>query len=190
MNISTKLILALTILVMLPACQRNLSSNTYTSSSTAGLVLEGTIVSVRAVTINENDKLEKNGMGMLGGGLAGGVAGSALGKGTGNAATTVGGALAGAVIGSMIQNELGKDEGFEYIIRVNKDNLTSDSKTKKKVETRLSGAKVADKITAETETSTKTELISVVQGKDVVLQAGQKVFIIYSDDRPRVVPAS
>lgn len=173
--------------LILTGCARNMSSSTYTSSSSAGLVLEGTIVSARAVTIKDSDKLQDNVLGGAAGAAVGGVGASNVGKGSGNTAATVGGALAGAVLGAMIQDELSTSEGFEYVVKLDK-NQDSEDEEKTSVQTRKYGTdKVQDKITGKIKTKgTSSRLLSVVQGNDVVLKPGQRVYVIYSDDRPRL----
>jgi Skp family chaperone for outer membrane proteins len=55
----------------------------------------------------------------------------------------------------------------------------------------LSRDNIKDKLKKTINTAdTETNLISVVQGTDVLLQAGQKVYVIYSTDRIRLVPAN
>jgi outer membrane lipoprotein SlyB len=179
--------IVLAILTFLSGCARDLDSDTYVDSSTIGLVLEGTVVSARPVKVKGADKLGNNTMGGLAGGVAGGVAGSAIGQGSGKAAAVAGGAIAGAVLGAVAESQLSTSDGIEYIIRVGQNNLAATAKTDSSVT--FGGSSVGDKIKDSVQTDMKTELISVVQGKDVVFNVGQKVFIIYSDDRPRVVAA-
>lgn len=174
---------AIALSIMTTSCSRNMSSTTYTDSASGGVVLEGTIVSARAVTIKASDKLEGNGAGILAGGVAGGVAGNSIGGGRGRTAATVGGALAGAVLGAVIQDQLATDEGMEYVVQINKGN--SSSYTNKKKEIRENNKKASD---VAIETDLKSEMISVVQDDDIIFTTGQKVFVIYSDDRPRLAP--
>ena len=184
--VKTKIVMGMMTLVLLASCSRDLSSDTYKDSSTVGLVLEGTIVSQRTVKLVGKDRLQDNGTGMLAGGVAGGVAGSTVGGGKGSALAAVGGAIAGAVIGSFAESELSKSEGIEYIVKVKKDNLASNTKSDK-VDVNFNSS-VGTKIKSSIDTDMKTEMIAIVQGKDVVLSVGQKVYVIYSDDRPRLVP--
>jgi outer membrane lipoprotein SlyB len=170
------------------SCARNMDSNVYSSSSPAGKVLEGKVISARPIVIKDNDKLQDNGMGMLGGGVAGAVAGSAAGKGTGKGLAVVGGGLIGAVAGALIQDKLSTSDGMEYIVRIDKKyvNDVPDS-------SRITRHKAVDKNTVDEEVQqsvsvqrTKSDLISVIQGKDIVFASGQKVLIIYNNDRPRL----
>ena len=159
--------LAFAALLMLSGCARNLDTNNYVSSSTSGVVLEGVVVSARAVTVSDTDRLGGNGAGIIGGGIAGGVAGSTIGQGKGAVLGAVGGAAIGAVAGAVIQDQLSTSDGMEYIVKLKDENIGSPYKTRPAAQS-------------------KTELISVVQGKDVVFSAGQKVYVIYNDDRPRM----
>lgn len=173
--------------LVLTGCARNLSSNTYTESSVAGLVLEGTVVSARQVTIDNSDQLQGNQAGLFAGGATGGIAGSTVGDGKGSALAAVGGAIAGALVGSMIQQELSTSRGVEYIVRLDKDQV--DAAENSNVNYTVSRANVENQIRGNIKTNTKSELISIVQGEEQPIGVGQRVFVIYSDDRPRVVPA-
>ncbi len=169
---------------LLGACARDLSSTTYKDSATGGKVLEGKIISARAVKVKGSDKLGENGAGMLGGGVAGGVAGSALGKGTGNTATTIGGALVGAAAGALIQETLETSDAMEYLVKIDKKYVKNAARTSKRISAK-GGSAQAD-MTDSTDVSTKTDIISVVQATDPVLKKGARVYIIYHDDRPRL----
>ena len=183
-----KSVLLLTPIMFITACARDLSSNTYTDSSTTGLVVEGTVVSKRDVKVKGSDKLQNNGVGIVSGGVGGAVAGSTIGGGRGSAVTAVGGALAGAAIGSLIQDQLSESEGIEYIVKVRKENLAAKSKTKDDLNVTISNSSVSSKVKNSVDADMNTELVSIVQGKDIVIPVGQKVYVIYSDDRPRIVP--
>lgn len=172
-----KSVLCLSILsLFLTACARDLSSDVYTSDSTLSLTLEGQVVSVRKITVKENDK---NGMGAgaLAGGALGAAGGSAVGSGSGQVAAVVGGAVAGAVLGSVAEGQLGKSDGLEYIVKVDTKNLKDDYYEG-------SGA-MRNAISS----ATTSGLVTVVQGTDIVLQEGQKVYVIFSDKRTRIIPA-
>lgn len=175
------------IALLVTSCARNLSSNTYVDSSTAGVVYEGTIISARQVTVKDSDKLgEKPGLGTLGGGALGGIAASNIGKGKGSAASSVGGAVAGAVLGTWLQDQLSTQQGMEYIVKISEDNL--DNVEKNYNSTKLTNPSVSEKITGSAKIGLKTKTISVVQGADTVFTPGQKVYVIYNDDRPRITP--
>lgn len=182
-SITKKLAACGLIIISLVSCSRNMSSDVYTSSSASGKVLEGTIVSARSVTIKENDKLSKNSAGTLGGGLAGGVAGSAIGGGSGNGMAIVGGALLGAVAGALAEDALGTSEGMEYIVRINGGHKTA-AHSKKSVS--VGGSSVSNDINNSIDVAASTNMISVIQSKDVVFHKGQRVHVIFSNDRPRI----
>ena len=183
--------LALSAILVLSGCARQMGANTYTSSSAGGVVLEGTIVSARAVTIKDSDKLQDNAMGGLAGAAVGGVGAHSVGKGTGNAAATIGGAIVGAVAGALIQDELGTSQGMEYIVKLAKNEDSEERATKSTDVTISRGTKVEDKIKSSIKTKgTSSRLISVVQGKDVIYTPGQHVYIVYADDRPRITAAA
>lgn len=183
---ATVAIISLTI----AGCARNIDSGTYVSSDTSGVVLEGVVVSARQVNVKGSDKLQDNALGGIAGGVAGGAVGSTIGGGSGRTVATVGGAIAGAVIGAAIQDGLSSSQGMEYIVKVSKENVASGSAYSSNENITINQGKVSQKITNSTQTNLKTELISVVQGMDQVLQPGQRVYVIYNDSRPRVVPAN
>jgi outer membrane lipoprotein SlyB len=163
---------------LLSGCARDLSTNVYTSQSTLSLTLEGTIISARPITVKNTDKLGDNTGGMLAGGVAGGVVGSTIGNGNGAVLATVGGALAGAAIGAVAQDQLGKSAGYEYIVKVDVSKLKSAYYE--------GNAAMRNAISS----ATTSGVITVVQGANEVMQKGQNVFVIFSDDRTRVIPAS
>lgn len=193
MKLVKKALCMLATLAMVSACARDMSSNVVTSSAAVGKVLEGTIVSAQAVTIQDNDKLENNSLGMLTGGVVGGIGGSAFGKGTGQGLATAGGAVAGAVLGSMLQKQLSKSQGIQYVVKIDSRHVAAipANTTTQKREYSYSD----DSIDSDVKNSIgmenmQTDLISVVQGNDIILQPGQRVMVIYNNDRPRVVPST
>jgi outer membrane lipoprotein SlyB len=165
-------------LLFASACARDISSATYTSDSTLNLTLEGQVISVRAVTVKNSDKLSDNSTGMLAGGAAGAVTGGNLGKGGGQAVGAIGGAIAGAVVGSVIEGQLGKTEGIEYIVKVDISKLKSPYYEG-------SGA-MRNAISS----ATTSGLVTIVQGTEAPVAAGSKVYVIFSDKRTRIIPAS
>lgn len=171
------IILFVSLAGILSSCARDLSSSTYTSDSTLSSTLEGMVVAVRQVTVKEHDKLEDNKMGMLAGGAMGGVAGSGIGGGTGQSMALVGGAIVGGLAGAAIEQKLGEAKGLEYIIKVDisklKDNYYGGSPAMRNA---ISSA-------------TTSGLITIVQGVDNPIGEGQKVYVIFSDKRTRVIPA-
>jgi outer membrane lipoprotein SlyB len=182
---------ALVVMLGLTGCARNMNSNVYTSSSAGGVALEGTVVSSRAITIKDADKLQDNALGGIAGAAVGGIGASNVGKGSGNTAATVGGALAGAAIGALIQDELGTSQGMEYIVKLDKNADSEDSDDISRRETTISrGSKIQDKLKNQVKTKgTSSRLVTVIQGADVVYTPGQRVYVIYNDDRPRITAA-
>lgn len=174
----------------LAACAREMSSDVYTSGSESGKVLEGKIVSARPITIKEADRLQNNSTGVLGGGLAGGLAGSSAGGGSGKTLAAIGGAIVGATAGAVMQDKLGTSKGMEYVVRIDKKYL-KDVYERKTLNRRMYGVSTAEEDLNQSISvaDTKTDLISVVQGMDITFQAGQRVLIIYHNDRPRLAPA-
>lgn len=93
------------------------SANVYTHGQAQAeqIVRMGTVVSVRAVTI-QNDR--SSGVGMVAGGALGGVAGSGVGGGTGRNLAIVGGALLGALVGEKAEQYAGRSDGLEVTVRL------------------------------------------------------------------------
>ncbi len=176
--------------ILLSSCGRDMNSNVYTSSAPVGKVLEGVVVSARPVKIKDNDKLQDNTLGMVVGGLAGGVGGAQIGKGKGQLAAAAGLGLAGAALGAVAQDKLSTSDGMEYVVRLDsryiKNNPSTTHKTTISYGDNSVDQQIKDSIDVE---QTKTDLISVVQGKDTVFQPGQRVLIIYNNDRPRLAAA-
>ena len=104
------------------------------------------------------------------------VAGAGLST-VGNVAV-VGGALAGAALGGVMQDKLSQKAGYEYIIKVDTSKLKS-----KYYE---GNTAMRNAISA----ATTSGVVTIVQGTDTMLKTGQKVYVIFSDDRTRVIPAS
>ena len=174
----SKSIAVLSLFAILSGCARDLSDSMYTSDSTFSLTMEGVIVSTRAVKIKDTDKMGNNTGGMLAGGAMGAAVGSGIGGGSGNTMAIVGGAIAGGLAGAAIQGKLGESKGFEYIIKVD---------TSKIKDTYFDGNASMRNVVA---TAKLNGLVTVVQGADSVLGVGQKVYIIYSENRTRVIPAN
>ena len=177
-------LIALTSLLSLAACGRDLASNTYTEGSTSGKVLEGVVISARPVTVKAHDKLQDNGTGALMGGAAGGVAGYQAGNGRGNTATTVGGALIGAVAGALIEDAVSTTEGMEYLVKL--DAQYANDPNTKQTTVEFKRTKGND---PNISTNSQTDIVAVVQKADASVGVGSRVYVVYSGDRPRVVPA-
>ena len=165
-------------MLLLAGCGRDLSNDMYVSSATTSFTLEGNIVSVRPVIIKESDKLGDNTTGMLAGGAMGAALGSTMGGGSGKAATLVGGAIAGGVLGAFAEQALSKNAGMEYIVKVD------ISKIK---DTYYEGNAALRNIIAAARVN--NGLLTIVQSAANPMANGQKVYVIFSDNRTRVIPA-
>jgi outer membrane lipoprotein SlyB len=101
-------------------CSRNISSSTYDSKEIGSVneTYECTVVNVRRVVLEEGDYLEDNKVGAIVGAATGGVLGNTIGKGTGRTAATVLGAVAGGFGGAMAEKALKKQEGVEYVVKL------------------------------------------------------------------------
>ena len=177
-NSFSKTVAAIMMLSLLSGCARDLSSDMYVSSATLSLTMEGSIISARKVKIREEDKLSGNTGGMVVGGALGAVGGNAIGKGAGRTAAVVGLGLAGAGVGALVQNELGKSEGYEFIIKVD---------TSKMKDLYYEGNAAMRSVIS---TALTSGLITVVQKDNPGVMIGNKVYVIFSDNRTRVIPAS
>lgn len=106
---------------LLSGCARTISSGTYSSRHVGetSRTEEGTIISMRFVEVKDHEKLEENGLGIIGGALGGGLLGSLMGKGNGKAAMTGVGALAGAAGGALLQDQMTTQQGVEYVVKLN-----------------------------------------------------------------------
>lgn len=173
-----KILSVISMIALLAGCARDLSSSTYTSSSTLSLTLEGKVISARSVTIKDNDKMANNKMGMLAGGAMGAVSGSGIGGGTGNDMAIVGTAIAGGIAGAAIEGALTKQKGFEYIVKVDTSKLKSEYFE--------GNAAMRNAISS----ATTSGIVTVVQGTDNPIAVGQNVYVIYSDNRTRVISAN
>ncbi len=163
--------------ITLAGCARDLSSNVYTSDTTLSLTMEGKVVSVRPVTIKNSDKLGDNTTGALAGGALGAAAGGTAGDGSGKVVAIVGGAVAGAVIGAIAEDKFGVSQGYEYIVKLDTSKMKSDY---------YEGSGAMRQVIS---AATTNGLVTIIQGKDVVLTEGQKVYAIFSDKRARLIPA-
>ncbi len=172
--------------VFLVSCHRNMDSSVYTQQNTIGVVVEGVVVSARQVKVKEAERLQDNALGGLAGGAGGAVAGSGIGKGRGSTLAGIGGAVAGAVAGAMIQDALSTTTAMEYIVKITSED---DSANSRRNDLRLARNSVSQNVKNSIDTgNTKTKLISVVQGMDVVFGVGQPVYVAYSDDnRARLI---
>lgn len=107
-------------LSLLTGCARDISSDSYEEATVGGIssTYACTVVSVRKVKVQGNDKLSGNVAGMAIGALAGGALGNTIGGGRGRTLATVAGALAGAAGGSYAQKKLEDQVGYEYTVKL------------------------------------------------------------------------
>jgi outer membrane lipoprotein SlyB len=164
--------------VVMSGCARDLSSNMYVSDQTQSFTMSGHIIGVRRVKVKEGDRLQDNQGGMLAGGILGGIGGSAIGGGRGSVLGAAGGALAGAALGAVVQDKLGVSEGYEYIVKLDKASMKDNVYYEGPAPMR-----------AAISTARATGLMTVVQGTDELLNKGQKVYIVISSNRARVIRA-
>jgi len=105
-------------MAILAGCaNKSASSSVYTfgQAQQEQIVRTGTVVAVRAVTIQDD---KSSGAGMLAGGALGGVAGNAVGGGSGRAIATVGGAILGGLLGNTVENQVNRRQGLEITVRL------------------------------------------------------------------------
>lgn len=171
-----KNLLWICIAMLLSSCARDLSSGTYTSNSTLNIVLSGQIVSMRKVKIKESDKMEL-GAGAVAGGIGGAAAGHAVSNGDGM--STLGGAAAGAIVGAVIQHGLETSSGIEYIVKVDTSKLNNDYYE--------GSALMRNSLAAVKATGMVTVVQAPEKSKDPQLNVGQKVLVIISEKRVRVI---
>ncbi|THB75288.1 MAG: glycine zipper 2TM domain-containing protein [Gammaproteobacteria bacterium] len=108
--VTTLILIAVTI----AGCGQTTSGRSYSDKQARRSyeVLMGTLVDVRDVVIERDER----GVGTVSGAAIGGVAGSHAGKGRGKVITTIIGALAGGIIGNKVEGEAMKEQGVELII--------------------------------------------------------------------------
>lgn len=112
-----KVFIVCTVAAFLVACETaSLTGDSYSRTQARQMqtVLEGTVVSVRAVKIDGT----QTGAGSLAGAALGGVAGGAIGHGYGSIAAGVAGAVAGGLIGNAVEEKVTAKNGIELTIRL------------------------------------------------------------------------
>jgi outer membrane lipoprotein SlyB len=109
------LLAVLSVVIIVSGCSSSNSGNVYTSDQAmkAHTIVEGTVESVKLVTIEDGDKPVA---GTVVGGVAGGVLGSTIGSGSGSKVATVVGALAGAAAGAAAEKNMGTKQGLEIVV--------------------------------------------------------------------------
>jgi len=172
-------IFLITNIFLLSGCARDLSNDVYTSDATMSLTMQGKILSVRPVTIKDQDKMGDNTGGMLAGGALGAAAGTGVGKGSGRTVGVVGSAIAGGLLGAATEGSLSKSKGYEYIVKVDTKKLSNDDY--------YEGSATMRSAVASAKTS---GLITIVQGDKNPFPEGLSVYVIVSEKRARIIPAS
>ncbi len=109
------LLTVFSIAIIVSGCSGSKSGNVYTSDQAmrAHTIVEGTVESVKLVTIEEGDKPVA---GTVIGGVAGGVLGSTIGSGSGSTVAAVVGSLAGAAAGAAAEKNMGRKQGIEIVV--------------------------------------------------------------------------
>lgn len=102
--------------LILGGCASSMSSNDYTRAQTRkeNIVKDGTVESVRAVTIEGT----KTPIGALAGAGVGGILGSTIGHNTGSAIAAIIGGVAGGFAGSAAEEGITRQQGLEIIVRL------------------------------------------------------------------------
>lgn len=120
-----KLLTLLVGLSLVTSCAREISSEVYSADhiGEAQISYPGQIINARQVTVCDKERLEENGLGIVGGGVGGALAGSAVGKGSGNTVATVGGAALGAVAGAFAEKALKSQNAMEYVVQLDKGDV-------------------------------------------------------------------
>lgn len=119
-----KVLLICTAAALLAGCETtSLSGDSYARTQTRQMqtVLEGTLISVRAVKISGT----QTGTGVLAGAALGGVAGGGVGRGYGSVAAAVVGAVAGGVIGNTVEEKVTAKNGIELTVRLQQGNTVA-----------------------------------------------------------------
>ncbi len=113
-------IILLSVAVLGTACQKKISSNSYSANNvgSAAYTYQGVIIDVQQVDVTEKERLGDNMLGAGLGAVAGGVAGSAIGKGYGQLAAIGAGALLGGVGGAFAEQALGQQQGTKYTVKL------------------------------------------------------------------------
>ena len=109
--------------MILSGCPQSLSGGAYSRGQARQEqnVRNGTVESVRPVTIEGT----KTPIGTVAGGAVGGVAGSTIGSGKGSAVGAIIGAVAGGIAGSVAEEALTRKQGLEIIVKLDSGNTVA-----------------------------------------------------------------
>lgn len=172
-------LLLIILLNFLTGCGRDLSSSTYTSYSTLNIALKGRLISKRNINLSETDKLGNNSTGASAGALLGGLGAASYTK---SPVVVAGGAILGGVSGAAIESALGKTKGIEYLVEINKSQISGEYyECSRLLKNYLEAIKLSG-------------LVTIIQGVEVkndpILSEGQQVIVILSEKRTRLIPAN
>ena len=120
--------IALSTLILVAAlglggCTPDISGNEYDAgdANTITVAKTGVVISMRQVTVDS-----QSGVGLIAGAIIGGVLGSTVGGGsTMNTVGAVGGAVGGGYLGSKAEQSIDKQQGMEYVIKLDNGDTIS-----------------------------------------------------------------
>ncbi|NDB82137.1 MAG: hypothetical protein EB127_05250 [Alphaproteobacteria bacterium] len=170
--------LSICMCIVLSSCARDLSSSTYTSDSTLNMVFQGRLVSMRHVNVKETDSLSLNTTGSLMGAALGGAA--AYNSSRSEAAPIIGAVVVGALVGSAIEGALGTSKGVEYFVKIDTSMMKDEY---------YQGSRMMRNAIAAIKASGMVTVVQSLNKKDPKLTEGQKVLVIISEKRARVIPS-
>lgn len=113
-----KILITISMIGVLSSCATDIKSTSYSTASVgeASFTYQGTIINVRKIKVSDTNKLGQNQAGTTIGGVGGAAIGNILDNG-GLMGTLIG-AVAGGVGGAMVEQQLGTQEGMEYVIKL------------------------------------------------------------------------
>lgn len=120
MKSSSLLIALLTASLILDGCASSMSSSAYTRGQARkeSTVKNGTVESVRPVTIEGT----KTPIGTVAGAAVGGVTGSTIGSGRGSAVAAILGGVVGGIAGSAAEEAITREQGLEIVVKLDSGN--------------------------------------------------------------------
>ncbi len=113
-----KTLITISMIMALSSCATDIKSTSYSTASIgeASFTYQGIVINVRKIKVSDTDKLGQNQAGTTIGGIGGAAVGNILDNG-GLMGTLIG-AVAGGVGGAMVEQQLGTQEGMEYVIKL------------------------------------------------------------------------
>ncbi len=123
MKISSLLIALLAASLILDGCASSMSGSAYTRGQARkeSTVKNGTVESVRPVTIEGT----KTPIGAVAGAGVGGIAGSSIGQNKGSAIAAILGGVAGGLVGSAAEEAITREQGLEIIVKLDSGNTVA-----------------------------------------------------------------